>query len=155
MNEARRRIPELTLVEHELSVPLDHADPGGRRITVFARELIGEGRDAASFPLLVFFQGGPGSEATRTPSAPTKDSWLSRALEEYRVLLLDQRGTGRSTPMTARTVNGTDAEISDYLRHFRADSISSRDVSIVCAACASHPAMFCRKKQKPRRYCRP
>jgi len=129
MNEARRRIPELTLVEHELSVPLDHADPGGRRITVFARELIGEGRDAASFPLLVFFQGGPGSEATRTPSAPTKDSWLSRALEEYRVLLLDQRGTGRSTPVGTLPGLDPDAQAA-YLTQLRADSIV-RDAELV------------------------
>jgi len=30
--------------------------------------------------------------------------WLKRALEEYRVLLLDQRGTGRSTPANRQTL---------------------------------------------------
>jgi len=27
----RRRIPELTLIEHEFSVPLDHSAPAGER----------------------------------------------------------------------------------------------------------------------------
>ena len=61
----------LLLTEHEFSVPLDHSRPDGERITVFAREVADpDGRDR---PLLVFLQGGPGSEAprpTRYPSAP-------------------------------------------------------------------------------------
>jgi len=129
MSEVRRRIPGLTLVEHELSVPLDHADAESEQITVFARELIGETRDAATYPFLVFFQGGPGSEATRTPSAPSAKSWLARALEEYRVLLLDQRGTGRSTPVG--TLGGREPEAqAAYLTHLRADSIV-RDAELV------------------------
>lgn len=40
------------------------------------------------------------------------------------MLLLDQRGTGRSTPISARTAAGRTAEeLAAYLRHFRADSI--------------------------------
>jgi len=118
----RRRIPELTLVEHDFSVPLDHGSPGGETITVFARELVGDAPGAADFPLLVFFQGGPGSEAPREHAAPGQGSWLERALREYRVLLLDQRGTGRSTPVGA--LPGLSArQQADYLAHFRADSI--------------------------------
>ena len=42
---------------------------------------------------------------------------------DYRVLLLDQRGTGRSTPV-GRTIPGDTAEAqAAYLTHFRADSI--------------------------------
>jgi len=122
VTSVRRRLPELTLVEHEFSVPLDHDAPGGATISVFARELIGDGPGAAELPLLVYFQGGPGFEAPRTDTAPGKDSWLGRALEEYRVLLLDQRGTGRSTPVGP--FDGMSAaEQAEYLTHFRADSI--------------------------------
>jgi pimeloyl-ACP methyl ester carboxylesterase len=122
MSSVRRRIPELTLIEHEFSVPLDHDTPGAETISVFARELIGDRPDAAELPLLVFFQGGPGSEAPRTDSAPAEGSWLGRALEEYRVLMLDQRGTGRSTPVGA--LDGMSAgQQAEYLTHFRADSI--------------------------------
>jgi pimeloyl-ACP methyl ester carboxylesterase len=40
------------------------------------------------------------------------------------VLLLDQRGTGRSTPVTAKTVRGMRPDaLAGYLKHFRADSI--------------------------------
>jgi pimeloyl-ACP methyl ester carboxylesterase len=124
----RRRIPELTLVEHELSVPLDH-DAGGDELTIFARELVGDAPGAEDFPLLVFFQGGPGHEATRVHSAPATRSWLHRALREYRVLLLDQRGTGRSTPV-GRLEGRSPAEQAAYLTHFRADSIV-RDAELV------------------------
>jgi pimeloyl-ACP methyl ester carboxylesterase len=107
-------VPGLVLTDHELAVPLDHARPDGERITVFAREVAEpEGREK---PFLVFLQGGPGFEATRPTGSPRDPGWIDRALKEFRVLLLDQRGTGRSTP-----VNGL--ESADYLKHFRADSI--------------------------------
>ena len=69
--------PGLVLTEHELEVPLDHANPDAETITVFAREVAApDGRDR---PLLVFLQGGPGSEAprpTRHPSSPA--GWTAR-----------------------------------------------------------------------------
>src|SRR5918911_1285254 len=103
----------LVLTEHEFSVPLDHSAPGGERITVFAREVADpEGRER---PLLVYFQGGPGYEAPRPTRHPSSPGWLDRALEDFRVLMLDQRGTGRSSPVS----------IADAARlaHFRADAI--------------------------------
>ena len=125
----RRRIPGLTLVEHEFSTPLNHAHQGGEKLTVFARELVGDSPGAESFPLLVFFQGGPGFEAPRAFSAPEPATWLHRALREYRVLLLDQRGTGRSTPVGR--LDGLSAQAqAAYLTHFRADSIV-RDAELV------------------------
>jgi pimeloyl-ACP methyl ester carboxylesterase len=129
VTSVRRRIPQLTLIEHEFSVPLDHDAPGGATISVFARELIGDRPGASELPLLVFFQGGPGHEAPRTDSAPGEDSWLGRALEEYRVLLLDQRGTGRSTPVGVLGGMSTDQQ-AHYLTNFRADSIV-RDAELV------------------------
>jgi pimeloyl-ACP methyl ester carboxylesterase len=107
------------VTDHEFSLPLDHGDPAGRRIEVFAREVAAaDGRDR---PLLVFFQGGPGTEAPR-PTRPKSPGWLSRALEDYRVLLLDQRGTGRSTPVG--TLPGLAPQQQyEYLLHHRADAI--------------------------------
>src|SRR5919202_943382 len=107
------RTAGLVLVEHEFAVPLDHDRPDGERITVFAREVADpDGRDR---PFLVFFEGGPGSEAPRPTRRPSNPGWLDALLGEFRVLMLDQRGTGRSPP-----VAGADA---DRLRHFRADAI--------------------------------
>ena len=110
----------LVLVEHEFQIPLDHARPDGARITVFAREVADpDGRDR---PFLVFLAGGPGFESPRPTRNPTSPSFLDRALRDYRVLFLDQRGTGRSTPIG--TLPGlTPQEQADYLTHFRADSI--------------------------------
>jgi pimeloyl-ACP methyl ester carboxylesterase len=110
----------LVLTEHELDVPLDHARPDGERIVAFAREVADpDGRDR---PFLVFLQGGPGFEAPRPTRHPSSPGWLDRALREFRVLMLDQRGTGRSTPFGA--LDGrTPAEQAEYLTHFRADAI--------------------------------
>src|SRR3954467_7197853 len=100
----------LVLTEHELQVPLDPAPPDGERITLFAREVADP--DGLDKPFLVFLQGGPGFEGPR-PADPVP-GWIKRALHDFRVLLLDQRGTGRSG------IAPTDAE---HLQHYRADAI--------------------------------
>src|SRR3954465_5734030 len=112
--------PGLVLTEREIEVPLNHADPAGERISVFAREVADpDGRDR---PFLVFLQGGPGQEAPRPARGPTSPGWLDRALQDYRVLMLDQRGTGRSSPVG--DLSGmTPEQQADHLAHFRADAI--------------------------------
>jgi pimeloyl-ACP methyl ester carboxylesterase len=114
------RAQGLVLTEHEFEVPLDHAAPDGERITVFARDV--SDPDGRERPFLVFLQGGPGFEASRPTRNPTNPGWLDRALSEFRVLMLDQRGTGRSTPVDALP-GLTPQEQADRLEHFRADSI--------------------------------
>jgi pimeloyl-ACP methyl ester carboxylesterase len=117
--EKTYRVPGATLTEREHSVPLDHANPDGPAITVFTREVAApDGGDRA---YLLFLQGGPGFEATRPTSPPT--GWMKRALTDYRVLLLDQRGTGRSTPVGPEIPGETPEAQASYLTHFRADSI--------------------------------
>lgn len=112
------RAPGVILTEREHTVPLDHAAPDGRTITVFTREVAAIGGEDR--PYLVFFQGGPGFEATR-PVLPVL-GWVKRALADFRLLLLDQRGTGRSTPVGDIPGDSAGAQ-ADYLTHFRADSI--------------------------------
>jgi pimeloyl-ACP methyl ester carboxylesterase len=113
------RVPGAILTEREHSVPLDHRRPEGPRITVFTREVAAP--DGAARPYLLFLQGGPGIEATRPTSPPS--GWMKRAIEDYRVLLLDQRGTGRSTPVGPEIPGSSPEEQARYLTHFRADSI--------------------------------
>jgi pimeloyl-ACP methyl ester carboxylesterase len=110
------------LADHLFAVPLDHGRPDGEQIEVFAREVVAAGQAGADLPWLLFLQGGPGFGAQRPQG---RDSWLDRALTEYRVLLLDQRGTGRSTPATRQTLAGLGSAKAqaEYLTHFRADSI--------------------------------
>jgi pimeloyl-ACP methyl ester carboxylesterase len=112
--------PGLVLTEHEFDVPLDHESPTGERITVFAREVADPGgRDR---PFLVFFQGGPGFEGARPTRHPSSPGWLDRALTEFRVLMLDQRGTGRSSPVGSLP-GMTPQQQAERLTRFRADSI--------------------------------
>ncbi|HET9895767.1 MAG TPA: alpha/beta fold hydrolase [Streptosporangiaceae bacterium] len=118
------RQPGIALTNHFFEVPLDHSEPGGEKITVFARELVGlEHLGDADLPWLLYLQGGPGRPSPRPASR--KSGWLDRALREYRVLLLDQRGTGKSTPANRLTLGarGPAKEQASYLTHFRADSI--------------------------------
>jgi pimeloyl-ACP methyl ester carboxylesterase len=116
---ATYRVPGAVLTEREHRVPLDHAHPDGRSLTVFTREVADP--DGGDRPYLVFLQGGPGFEATRPTSPPS--GWMKRALADYRVLLIDQRGTGRSTPVGAVIPGETAEDQATYLAHFRADSI--------------------------------
>jgi pimeloyl-ACP methyl ester carboxylesterase len=117
---AETLLPGMVAIEHTFEVPLDHGNPTGERISVFARELAApDGRDR---PFLVYLQGGPGFEAVRPTRRPDSPAWVDRALREYRVLMLDQRGTGRSSPV-GTLAGRTPAQQADYLAHFRADSI--------------------------------
>ncbi|MBA3852153.1 MAG: alpha/beta fold hydrolase, partial [Chloroflexi bacterium] len=120
------RAPGVILTEREHTVPLAHGAPDGRTITVFTREVAAPGGEDR--PYLLFLQGGPGHEATRPTSPPS--GWLKRALQDYRVLLLDQRGTGRSTPVGRKIPGETPQEQAEYLTHFRADSIV-RDAELI------------------------
>ncbi|MEO7589505.1 MAG: alpha/beta fold hydrolase, partial [Arachnia sp.] len=62
-------------------------------------------------------------EAPRPLARPTSPSWLGHALEHHRVVMLDQRGTGKSTPVRDEDLQrGTDAVV-EHLTHLRADSI--------------------------------
>jgi len=118
------RQPGTVLTDHVFTVPLDHARPDGEQIEVFAREVVASGSAPADLPWLVFLQGGPGFGAQRPVG---RESWLDRALRDYRVLLLDQRGTGASTPATRQTLGRFPDAVAqaDYLTHFRADSIAA------------------------------
>ncbi|MEM8710596.1 MAG: alpha/beta fold hydrolase [Planctomycetota bacterium] len=114
----------LDAVDHRFQVPLDHGAPDGETIEVFAREFVAPGPGADSRPWLVFLQGGPGFESPRPLG---KDGWIGAAADRYRVLALDQRGTGLSTPHTARSIVslGDTVAQAEHLRHYRADAIVS------------------------------
>ncbi|MGE0279978.1 MAG: alpha/beta fold hydrolase [Rhizobiaceae bacterium] len=123
MPVAEYTIPGMHIRDHVATVPLDWSKPGGASIEVFAREVVDPTKKQEDLPLLCFLQGGPGGKSPR----PTRGSppWLAEALKTHRVILPDQRGTGRSTPIDAVTISGfADGEAAaDYLACFRADSI--------------------------------
>jgi pimeloyl-ACP methyl ester carboxylesterase len=107
--------------EHVVTVPLDHSNPDGSTVDVVARELVDPGKQHDDLPYLVFLQGGPGG---KSPQPLNRSGWIDVAMRTHRVVLLDQRDTGRSTPVTAAiTRDRTAQEVADYLILFRADSI--------------------------------
>jgi len=116
-------IPGMRVRDHEVDVPLDwfHPEDAGH-ITVFAREVVAADKQREDLPCLLFLQGGPGGKG---PRPIQRTGWIAEALKTHRVILLDQRGTGRSTRVDARRIQsfGTGAAAADYLTHFRADSI--------------------------------
>ncbi|MEU6119271.1 alpha/beta fold hydrolase [Streptomyces sp. NPDC047117] len=112
----------MVCTDHTIDVPLDHARPDGPAISLFAREVVAAEHEHRDLPRLLWLQGGPGGRAERPHAA---GAWLRRALKDYRVVLMDQRGTGRSTPADRRTlaVHHDAGSAAEYLAHFRADSI--------------------------------
>ncbi|KJY82143.1 alpha/beta hydrolase [Vibrio galatheae] len=106
---------------HYFQVPLDYSDLSQGKITVFARELSLSADGDSTKPWLVYFQGGPGFPSPRQNG---NSGWVTRALQEYRVLLLDQRGTGNSSVISHQTLaHLSSEEQAQYLSHFRADNI--------------------------------
>ena len=124
MPVAEYTIPGMHIRDHLVPVPLDWSDPThSPTIDVFVREVVDPTKKTEDLPLLVFLQGGPGGKSPRpTVGSP---SWLVDALKTHRVILPDQRGTGRSTRIEAATMaQFADAAAgAEYLVKFRADSI--------------------------------
>ncbi|GAB4004198.1 hypothetical protein GCM10029992_48420 [Glycomyces albus] len=115
-------MPGMWVREHTVDVPLDWWDRDRGEIEVFVREIVDPDKRGDDLPLLTYLQGGPGGSNPR----PTDVSgWMEEALKTYRVVLVDQRGTGLSTPVDARMVAdlGDAWAGADHLAKFRADSI--------------------------------
>ncbi|CAN1160023.1 Proline iminopeptidase [Linum perenne] len=122
-------VPDIRLRDHRFTVPLNYSSVdcnSSPKLTVFAREVVGVGKEDQSMPYLLFLQGGPGFECPRPSEA---SGWLQKACEDFRVVLMDQawllRGTGLSTALTPSSMSqfGSAEEVAEYLTNFRADNI--------------------------------
>ena len=136
-------VGNITAVEHTLQVPLDWSCEGSETIEIFVRELFKtDSPNPAAMHAVLFLQGGPGFPSPR-PSGPPS-GWMNTLLEKgYRVLLLDQRGTGRSTAMTtqrlihlAETRNGVATQI-EYLKNMRSDAIAADIDAVRTTVCGA------------------
>ncbi|RSX54105.1 proline iminopeptidase [Bifidobacterium goeldii] len=125
-------VPGLHVEDRSIKVPLDWTghEPGrgfdGESISLFYRVVTAPEHVHDDLPLLVYLQGGPGGESPR-PLNPTSDGWIEEAIKHFRVVLPDQRGTGRSnridTQVMARLTPAGARAQADYLKLFLADSI--------------------------------
>ncbi len=96
-------------VEHgalcgRLSRPLDPAAPGQRQIDVHFAVLPALSRNRLPDPVF-FFAGGPGQSAIEL--APTISRLVSRLGYRRDVVLVDQRGTGQSAPLSCESLSPT------------------------------------------------
>lgn len=98
-------VPGLHIEDRSIKVPLDWTghEPGhgfdGESISLFYRVVTAPEHVHDDLPLLVFLQGGPGGSGPR-PLGPSSDGWIEEAIKHFRVVLPDQRGTGRSSLST-------------------------------------------------------
>ncbi|MFD5213306.1 alpha/beta fold hydrolase [Microbacterium sp. NPDC058345] len=103
------------------TVPLDWNDPDGETIDVYAREFVAAERRNDDLPLLLHLQGGPGGKGIRPLG---RGDWVAAALSRFRLIVPDQRGTGRSTPLSGAQFAALPAEeAARRLSLHRADSI--------------------------------
>jgi pimeloyl-ACP methyl ester carboxylesterase len=80
----------------EIEVPEDRSKPDGRKIRIFAAVLPANTLTPKLDPLLVI-AGGPGQAASTLAPFASRLNEIRRARD---VVLIDQRGAGRSTPLT-------------------------------------------------------
>ena len=127
---AQYYVPGLHVEDHSIKVPLDWSGntPGdgfsGEELSLFYRVVTAPEHVHDDLPLLVFLQGGPGGAGPR-PTNATSDGWIAEAIKHFRVVLPDQRGTGRSSCVDSHTMESIgDARLqARYLKHFLADSV--------------------------------
>ena len=95
---------------HTIQVPWDPFNaPDGETFELFAREIVAPDKHDA--PAIVYLQGGPGSPA---PQPLNASGVVGEMLKEFRVILLDQRGTGNSHRIDS--ANPADAKRLNLLR---------------------------------------
>jgi len=108
-------------------------------INVFFRIAVSRNKqDDTSLPYLLYLQGGPGFESPRPMDA---SGWLKYATNYFRVVLMDQRGTGLSAGITAASLElqGSPEKQARYLKCFLADSIVRDSEAIRTALLLSGP----------------
>jgi pimeloyl-ACP methyl ester carboxylesterase len=112
----------------EIRVPLYHEAPERGEITLALAWLPARAQKPLADPI-VFLAGGPGQSARDT--WPRLDPALSGLRRDRAVLLLDQRGTGGSTPLNCRLPEDESFEIEAdvaAMREFAADCLTEQQV---------------------------
>ena len=105
------RLPNLPTAAQcgALEVPEDRSKPEGRKIRVFAAVLAANTVNPKDDPLVIL-AGGPGQAASHLAPFAARLTELRRTRD---VVLIDQRGTGRSSPLTCAAFKPRDDEVFD------------------------------------------
>lgn len=123
---AKYHLPGLAVEDRSIEIPLDWNGEflPGQGLKLFYRVLCAPENVGRELPLLVYLQGGPGGCGPRVTS-PETDGWIKEAVRHFRVILPDQRGTGRSSRVDGRAISrvGDARAQAEYLKLMRADSI--------------------------------
>ncbi|MFF3322668.1 alpha/beta hydrolase [Streptomyces sp. NPDC002889] len=84
-----------------VEVPLDYADPSGRRITLTVSRVKASGKAAERQGALVYNPGGPGASSMYFPMAAELPEW-GRIAKAYDIVGYAPRGVGRSAPLSCQ-----------------------------------------------------
>lgn len=119
-----------------VSVPEDHLQPNGKRIEIFLAVLPSLARRPEADPLFLF-AGGPGQAASDLGR-------LASAFNDVRklrpIVLVDQRGTGKSKSLTCDATNETPAK-DPLIESFNADAAAlEKDWAKCLATMKGNPA---------------
>ena len=156
----------IVVSEHKISVPVDRNSVGqdSQRIDIFfsvveilkekdrswwqSLSVMNPTQRAAAYTtksalttaddIILYLQGGPGFGApTPVAGLSLTESWASEALTHYsRIILMDQRGTGRSTPITKQRLE------QDFANLFLLDEKDTPDLPSLDAMQESFPNEF-------------
>lgn len=145
---------QLHVTELFFRVPLNYTDPKSSYITLFARRVTkrdvpiflpdsedgGDDPKDAPRPYMVYLEGGPGFGNREPQDHPLTRTALARG---YQVLLLDHRGVGLSTPVSAEMLNIVSDSVHDrtqYLGLMRQDNTVRDCEAVRKCLTASWPA---------------
>jgi len=105
------RLPNLSTAAQcgTLKVPEDRSKPDGRKIEIFAAVLPANTATPKDDPLVVL-AGGPGQAASTLAPFASRLAELRRTRD---VVLIDQRGTGRSSPLVCEAFKPRDSDLFD------------------------------------------
>jgi len=107
---ANPALPSVAAACGQLSVPLDPNDADGPHIELFVARVAALSAEPNPDPVTLL-AGGPGQAATDL--YPLVRSAFERVRRDRDIILVDQRGTGRSQPLTCTMPEDQDLEIAD------------------------------------------
>jgi pimeloyl-ACP methyl ester carboxylesterase len=105
------RLPNLSTAAQcgTLKVPEDRSKPDGRKVDIFAAVLPANTVSPKDDPLVVL-AGGPGQAASTLAPFASRLNELRRTRD---VVLIDQRGTGRSSPLVCEAFKPRESDVFD------------------------------------------